>query len=157
MQDHKLKKLGEELEKSLRKTGGKNWVREKALPMLVKMARVIKALDTERKEEGAPGKAIVDEVNGEFQPVIKGLGVADRILRDEVLERHEGTNVVTGEEGELVFVEKWEYEVTDEGALPEEFMTVDHGAIKEEIKMGVRTISGVKITMGRILQVRPAK
>ena len=136
---------------------GENWVRE-ATGVLVGMSRVKKMLEVARKEAVGPLKEEIKGIEGPIKGVLEKIGEFDSRVRGRVMDEHQGTGKVVVEgAGELTFTQPWTYEVECVEAMPSEYLTVDSGAIRTEIRNGVREIPGIKIYQSRVLNVKPEK
>lgn len=146
-----LVKDGEKVLKS--KAKGDKWC-VKAAPTMVGLNVLKKWLEDSRKAACKPLKDKVKVIEGPVRKLLDQIEIVDRELRDRVLEEHEGGGTVHVEEvGDLVFSEKWEYEVEDLGEVEEELLTVDRGAVMELIKGGVRNIPGIRVYKTHTLSV----
>lgn len=137
------------------KKKGKGWV-EEALPVVVGVAKEIKTLESTKGEEVGPLRELINSISNKYKGALDALGEMDTRLRERVMKEYGETESIKQDGvGELVFPERWSYEVTDIKRVDPQFLMVDGKAVNEEIKKGVRKIRGIEIIKLRSLQVRP--
>lgn len=141
------------------KKKGEEWVQE-ALPMVIDVSHQIKGLEKARNDETEPFKSAIKDINEKYKPALEPLETMDKMLRERVMDEHEGTESVNEEGvGKLVFAQSWGFEVTDFSKVPTKYRmeVVNDKMIKDDIRNGLRAIKGLVIKPTRILRVVPDK
>ena len=134
---------------------GEAWV-EKALPVVVGIARTIKELEGKKAEDSIFPKSLLKEVSDTYDPSIKAMKEVDSKVRARIIEEHgDNSPVAMMGVGELVFPMLWVFEVTDINKVDRKYLVIDSAAVREDIKKGVRNIKGITIKQNKTLQVRP--
>lgn len=136
---------------------GEEGVRE-ALPALVKIARELEKLKLMETEEAEPWKMQLGEIRSRFKELAEPWVEMDEQLRDMVLEEHEGAESVRVDGvGELVFPERWSFNITDHSKVERKYLEVSSVQVNAAIKSGARKIRGIEIYQKRGLTLRKEK
>jgi len=64
------------------------------------------------------------------------------------------SRTIEGNRGSTSVRKTWAFEVTDEAAVPREYLAIDEGAISLAVRKGIRNIPGVRIYQQESLSVR---
>jgi hypothetical protein len=65
--------------------------------------------------------------------------------------------VVETRVGQTVFKKVWDFEITDEQAIPREFLNIDMVKIRKAIQSGLRTMTGIKIYQKDVIATGSSK
>lgn len=124
---------------------GDNWC-VKAVPPLVSLATLRKHVEGARKAACKPLKDKVKLIEAPARKVLNMVEIVDTELRERVMREHKGGGKVSLDEvGDLMFSEKWGFEVTDIEAVDPELLTVDKAQVMELIKGGMQNIPGIEV------------
>lgn len=80
--------------------------------------------------------------------------VMEEELKEKIAAYYQRTGDITSN---LTFIKSWDYEIVDEKLIPEDFKTINHSALKAEVKQfgGLAFIPGIKIK--EVINVRVRK
>lgn len=139
-----------------KKLNGLPWVLS-AAPILIQVNVLLDKLKATKDMELEPLKALVAQTNKDYEEAAGPLREVDVELRQKVLEEYDGTDAIESEGGELVFPERWSYEVVDFSKVERKNLMVSGPAINELIRKGARKIRGIKVWKKRGLTVKKNK
>ncbi len=99
--------------------------------------------ELERRKAEEKARKAREELQKKIDEESKSAGVIAPQLPEMVLPEPE--TVVRTEEGSAHQRKEWTFEITDEQALPREYLMPNDGVIRNAVRMGTREIPGVKI------------
>lgn len=152
-----------------------NWSAEEAISIAGEAKKLHKLIETARKDITEPHRKVVNKVNDTAKVFTEKLKAVEDIIKQKVEtwkriieEKNKATEealkkmtdsmgsdvslyvdnapkYVRGDGAMSYETTQWKFDVEDLSIVPREFLTIDEEKVKLSVKMGTRTIPGLKI------------
>lgn len=93
-------------------------------------------LENERKAVIDPLNVIRNKINSWFNPLIKEIDGYIKILKNKIIEyeNQQRQRLCVVQNDKVTYREFWDYEIVDFNKIPKRFLSLDHSAVKIEIR-----------------------